>query len=62
MTKFFIKNLPVKNFKIVNLFGQEVLNIENHNEDKPISVSLLSSGSYFIKGIESTFFKIIKAD
>jgi len=60
--QFFIKNLPVKNFKIVDILGQEVLNIKNHNEYEPISASQLSSGSYFIKGNESTFSKIIKLD
>lgn len=60
--QFFIKNLPVKNFKIVDKLGQEVLNIKNHNEYEPISASQLSSGSYFIKIDESTFTKIIKLD
>jgi hypothetical protein len=60
--QFFIKNLPVKNFKIVDILGQEVLNIKNHNENEPISASQLSPGSFFIKIDESTFTKIIKLD
>ena len=57
--RFFIKNLPVKNFKIVDILGQEVLNIVNHNEDKPISGTLLPSGIYFIQLKGAVFPKMI---
>jgi hypothetical protein len=57
--EIYIKNIPTQNFKIVNIFGQEVLNIVNHNEDKPISGTLLPSGIYFIQLKGAVFPKMI---
>jgi len=57
--QFYIKNVPEQNFKIVNTLGQEVMNIENHKEDEPISSALLPSGIYFVQFRGAVFSKMI---
>ena len=57
--QFYIKNVPEQNFKIVNTLGQEVMNIENHKEDEPISSALLPSGIYFVQFKGAVFSKMI---